>query len=86
VVVVVPRLCAGLGGSAGEPPLGARWRDTGLELPVDFAPPGGWLVDVFTGARQQPHNLLPVERVLAEFPVAVLAGGLDAATQGGTRS
>jgi (1->4)-alpha-D-glucan 1-alpha-D-glucosylmutase len=67
-VTVVPRLLARRG--MDEPPLGpAYWADT--TIPAPAAAP---LVNVFTGERVEPdQGRLPLGRVLARFPVALLA-------------
>jgi len=59
LVVVVPRLLAGLGGT---------WADTTIELP-----PGDW-EDVLTGARHAGGGAVELSGLLGGFPVAVLAG------------
>jgi (1->4)-alpha-D-glucan 1-alpha-D-glucosylmutase len=67
-VTVVPRLLARRG--VEDPPLGPTyWADTAVPAPT-AAP----LVNVFTGERVEPeHGRLPLGRVLARFPVALLA-------------
>jgi (1->4)-alpha-D-glucan 1-alpha-D-glucosylmutase len=67
-VTVVPRLLARRG--VDEPPLGPTyWADTAVPAPT-AAP----LVNVFTGERVEPEDgRLPLGRVLARFPVALLA-------------
>ncbi|MCL6641063.1 MAG: phosphatidylglycerol lysyltransferase domain-containing protein, partial [Candidatus Rokubacteria bacterium] len=67
-VTVVPRLLARRG--VDEPPLEpAYWADTAIPAPA--ATP---LVNVFTGERVEPdRGRLPLGRVLARFPVALLA-------------
>jgi (1->4)-alpha-D-glucan 1-alpha-D-glucosylmutase len=67
-VTVVPRLLARRGGD--EAPLGtAYWADTALPAPGPLP-----LVNAFTGERVEPEDgRLPVGRVLARFPVALLA-------------
>jgi (1->4)-alpha-D-glucan 1-alpha-D-glucosylmutase len=57
MLVVVPRLLAGIGGS---------WTDTTIELPA-----GGW-EDVLTGSRFE-GGTHEIARVCEAFPVAVLA-------------
>ena len=57
LLVVVPRLLAGLGGD---------WVDTTIELPA-----GEW-VDMLTGTHH-PSGVIEVSRLLNGFPVAVLA-------------
>jgi (1->4)-alpha-D-glucan 1-alpha-D-glucosylmutase len=57
LVVVVPRLPAGLGGT---------WADTTIELP-----PGDW-EDVLTGARVTGGGAVELATLLGGFPVAVL--------------
>jgi (1->4)-alpha-D-glucan 1-alpha-D-glucosylmutase len=57
LVVVVPRLLAGLGGT---------WADTTIELP-----PGDW-EDVLTGARVTGAGAVELATLLGGFPVGVL--------------
>jgi (1->4)-alpha-D-glucan 1-alpha-D-glucosylmutase len=76
VLVVVPRLVAGLVGLTSRPPCGPEvWRDTLLMLPKGFS--GGRFVNLLTGeflpARDgHDGSALPVAEVLARFPVAAL--------------
>jgi len=81
VIVVVPRLVARLAGPDGEPPLGERWGNTEIELPVGLSPRGASFVDVLSGIRLEPRGRLALSSVLASFPVAVLA---EAGSEGGT--
>ena len=77
VIVVAPRLVAGLVGLSGQPPLGpAIWEETRLILPKGLA--GGQFVNLFTGevlsASSDPDSpALSLAAVLATFPVAALA-------------
>ncbi|MGH7764493.1 MAG: malto-oligosyltrehalose synthase, partial [Candidatus Dormibacteraceae bacterium] len=57
LVVVVPRLVAGLGGD---------WGDAALELPA-----GAW-IDVITKKRTDGGSAVPLSGLLSDFPVAVL--------------
>jgi (1->4)-alpha-D-glucan 1-alpha-D-glucosylmutase len=82
VVVVVPRLIAALCAREGQPPLGDRWGGTEIELPAGLSSRGASFVDVLTGERHEPQSRLSLRRVLATFPVAVLAQG-EATTHGG---
>ena len=67
VVAVVPRLVLGLGGTVeGGLSLAGRFGDTTLELPA-----GAWR-NVLTGERVA-GGALPVDDVVARFPVALLA-------------
>jgi (1->4)-alpha-D-glucan 1-alpha-D-glucosylmutase len=74
VLVVVPRLLTGLIAGPGELPLGPEvWQDTALPLP---ALPPRWR-NVFTGevlaTEPRPGQpVLPLGRVFAHFPVALL--------------
>ncbi|HXU91659.1 MAG TPA: malto-oligosyltrehalose synthase [Methylomirabilota bacterium] len=66
-VTVVPRLLARRGGEAT--PLGAEyWGDTTLDVPAEL---GGRVVNVLTGETLE-GDALPLGRVLARFPVALL--------------
>ncbi len=75
-VIVVPRLMAGLTDNGARLPLGREvWGDTWVMLPRDL--PGGPYIDLFTGleAEMVPADggtALPVAKLLAEFPVALL--------------
>ena len=77
IVVVVPRLIAGLLAGNQSPPLGeAVWGDTTITLPeqLRLSP----LRNVLTGDVVQAWDVaggyaVPVADVLASFPVAVLA-------------
>ena len=76
VLVVVPRLVAGLTGGAERPPTGAEvWQETRLALPEGFA--ARRFENVFTGeqvnASGAPARTLRVADVLGRFPVALLA-------------
>jgi maltooligosyltrehalose synthase len=75
-LVVAPRLCATLLGEKKQLPLGTEvWEQTYLEIPseieaMDFQ-------DVLTGvllsvAKQEGRRLLPADRILRNFPVALL--------------
>jgi (1->4)-alpha-D-glucan 1-alpha-D-glucosylmutase len=69
-VTVVPRLLARRGGEA--PALGAEcWQDTTLELPADV---GREFTNVLTGETAE-GAALPLGRLLARFPVALLRRG-----------
>ncbi len=74
VVIVAPRLVAGLVGLAGHAPLGAEvWNDTRLVLPADFA--GADVSNLLTGERlgvagDSGKPSLPLADVLRTFPVA----------------
>jgi (1->4)-alpha-D-glucan 1-alpha-D-glucosylmutase len=79
VVSVVPRLTARLTDKGAMLPLGSQvWHDTWVELPVGSSP--GPLQDVFTDSVLEPVHggdgglALAVPALLAEFPVALLAG------------
>lgn len=65
LVVVVPRLTRAL----GFPPIGDCWQDTTVEALADGGAP--WR-NLFTGAEIEPTVALPLFRVLADLPVAVL--------------
>jgi len=79
IVVVAPRLTAKLMEGRCEPPIGAAWQGTWLP-----AEPGAVYTDLFTGAEvragdppadagTQEGSALRLERVLADFPLALLA-------------
>jgi (1->4)-alpha-D-glucan 1-alpha-D-glucosylmutase len=75
VVVVAPRLVAGLVGLTGLAPCGREvWSDTALVLPDDLA--GSRFVNLLTGelvAGDTPESpVVPVANVLSYFPVAAL--------------
>jgi (1->4)-alpha-D-glucan 1-alpha-D-glucosylmutase len=68
VVTVVPRLLARR--SRGAAPLGDEsWGDTTVDVPAEL---GGQLTNVLTGEALEGATL-PLGRVLARFPVALLA-------------
>jgi (1->4)-alpha-D-glucan 1-alpha-D-glucosylmutase len=70
VLVVAPRLPAGLV-AEGEWPLGEKvWGDTALALPGDLE--GKTWRDIFTGARLRTGNRVSLAQLLTRFPVAVL--------------
>ena len=58
LLVVVPRLVAGLGGD---------WADTTIDLPA-----GSWR-SLITGEEEQGRRGVPVADLMHQFPVAVLA-------------
>ena len=71
-VTVVPRLLAARG--VAEPVGDEYWRDTGIAIPPEVTGP---LRDAFTSARLEAagtgkERVIPVGRVLADFPVALL--------------
>lgn len=76
VLVVVPRLVAGLTGMSGKPPLGPQvWNETRLVLPPEFA--GARFVNLLTGETVQATGDssdvgLAVATVFSTFPVALL--------------
>jgi (1->4)-alpha-D-glucan 1-alpha-D-glucosylmutase len=75
VLVVAPRLVAGLVGLTGLPPSGPEiWRDTRILLPPGLG--GGRFVNLLTGQLLSCDDLdspaLPAATVLSTFPVAVL--------------
>lgn len=80
VIVVVPRLVAGLLGDSARPPIGAEvWSNTEILLPHQAR--GARLRNIFTGetlecgldsAEEGAPCRLPVSAILRAFPVAVL--------------
>jgi (1->4)-alpha-D-glucan 1-alpha-D-glucosylmutase len=71
VVVVAGRLFASLGLPAGEPPVGeATWGDTAVDL--SFLPAGVPLRNALTGESLAAGNALPLGRLFASFPGALL--------------
>ncbi|MDZ7620711.1 MAG: malto-oligosyltrehalose synthase, partial [Patescibacteria group bacterium] len=75
-IVIVPRLLAQLVPQQddGKPraPVGSVWKDTRVLLPEPFRGPGQ---NVFTGEMLPADSSeLPLDKVLAEFPVALLSG------------
>jgi (1->4)-alpha-D-glucan 1-alpha-D-glucosylmutase len=74
-IVAAGRWFARLSGEAGEMPIGSAWSDTWIDLPADLE-----LVhytNIFTGQpldpiREADKLRLPVHRVFAALPVAVL--------------
>jgi (1->4)-alpha-D-glucan 1-alpha-D-glucosylmutase len=75
LLAIVPRLLAGLGANPNAPPLGKIWEDTELILPVDLA--GDHFYNIFTGEttrvkEREGKKVLPLEAVLAVFPLALL--------------
>ena len=78
VIVVVPRLIAGLLAGRSIPPLGQDvWSETAIVVPGLFSQ--ARLRDVLTGEAVEARELggggyhLPVAEILSGFPVAVLA-------------
>jgi (1->4)-alpha-D-glucan 1-alpha-D-glucosylmutase len=70
VLVVAPRLVAGLLNDTDLPPIGPQiWRDTRLALP--FQSGGKPCRNVFTGTLLNTGPLISLSEVLAEFPVAL---------------
>ncbi|TSA17105.1 MAG: malto-oligosyltrehalose synthase [Betaproteobacteria bacterium] len=79
VVTVAGRLFASIGLESGVLPTGeAAWGDTALDL--SFLPAGTRLVDVLTGESlvTDASRRLPLARVMAYFPGAMLAYGAAA--------
>ncbi|MGC8491070.1 MAG: malto-oligosyltrehalose synthase [Syntrophobacteraceae bacterium] len=75
-LIAVPRLAAKLA-AQGEPLGELAWEDTSLIVPPEA--PGSW-TNVFTGLRVEApsgseRGRLPLRRVFAGFPVALLDGG-----------
>jgi (1->4)-alpha-D-glucan 1-alpha-D-glucosylmutase len=66
-ITIVPRLLA-RGGGEGEPLGAAYWSDTTVEIPAEL---GGGFRNVLTGETLE-GGALPLGRVLARFPVALL--------------
>jgi (1->4)-alpha-D-glucan 1-alpha-D-glucosylmutase len=71
IVTVAPRLLAKLMDGRLDPPLGAAFEDTRLPTAE------GQFVNLFTGAtlsteERDGSSYLPLDRVLADFPVALL--------------
>jgi (1->4)-alpha-D-glucan 1-alpha-D-glucosylmutase len=80
VLVVTPRLVAGLTGGVERPPLGDIWADTWLSLPG--APAGRRYTNLFTGQtlsleQANDHSGLPLAQIFADFPVALLISESD---------
>jgi len=79
VIVAVPRLCATLLGEGHDSPCGeALWSGTFVEVPDAHS---ACYHNVFTGECVRPSGdgqraFLPVARVLASFPVALLASAV----------
>jgi (1->4)-alpha-D-glucan 1-alpha-D-glucosylmutase len=70
IVVVAPRLTVALRG-VERAPVGDVWRSSAIELPRELASMR-WR-DAFTGVRHEAASSLSLARVLAEWPVALLA-------------
>lgn len=76
IVVLVPRLVAGLLQGTADTPLGGTvWGETRVVLPAAFA--ASTYCNLFTGERLQPQQIgsastLPLAAVFGAFPVAVL--------------
>jgi (1->4)-alpha-D-glucan 1-alpha-D-glucosylmutase len=64
ILVVVPRLSL----RVGNPPIGAAWADTRLEMPKALGAGKALFADVDVSV---PGGPLPLREVLREFPVAV---------------
>ncbi len=74
VIAIAPRLVAGLTGGDARFPLGADWGDAQLPLPDDLA--GHRWRDALTGEEFSAESgALPLARVLATLPVALLVAG-----------
>jgi (1->4)-alpha-D-glucan 1-alpha-D-glucosylmutase len=70
VIAAVPRLCAGIMGENGDTVCGeAVWRDTAIILPD-----AGVYRDILTGAVWEEKAVVPVAKLLRNFPVALLWG------------
>ncbi len=78
IVVIAGRLFVGLDRPVGVAPAGSDWDDTVVVLPVSAGAPlpsAPWLEDALTGQRHPVvDGVLPLARVLTEFPVAALFG------------
>ena len=75
VLVIVPRLLAGLGLSLEAAPLGKVWEDSRLVMPMEIA--GSHFHNIFTGETTQVmeregKKTLLLEEVFAVFPLALL--------------
>jgi (1->4)-alpha-D-glucan 1-alpha-D-glucosylmutase len=87
VVVIAPRLYAGLQGIDQSFPLGPGvWKDTRIVLPAEYG--NLRLANLFTGERIQPDhsNLIALSGVLTNFPVALLTRSEIAREHGSGRS
>ena len=75
-MTVATRLSAGILGDSGVPRVPPEvWRGTELVLPRVDAATRGWR-EVLTGAAHaEPGDRLPLEKVLAGLPVALLEVG-----------
>ncbi len=76
VIVVAPRWFVQLTADSTQPPLGATWKDSWIEIPGE--PPVAY-VNVLTGERigagqHGGRTRLSIADVLAHFPVALLIG------------
>lgn len=74
MLTVVPRLVAMLTRRGFGIPTAADWAETRVVVP---APLAGRYRSVFTGEEIEPHTdggelSIPLERLLGEFPVALL--------------
>ena len=77
LIVVAPRLLAGLGLAVGQAPIGAAWGDTVVELPTatagDGLPAGTCLRDTLSGREHRLAGAtLALADLLADFPLALL--------------
>ena len=70
LVAVAARLYAGLQLDPAMPPVGEIWADTAVELPA--APAGTRWRDVLSGQRFDAATSLPLPRLFAVLPVALL--------------
>jgi (1->4)-alpha-D-glucan 1-alpha-D-glucosylmutase len=69
LLVMAPRWTVGVSGFGGSPPLGDRWGDTTVSIPV---PAKKW-TNLFTGRQHElVDGKLPVSTVMTDFPVALL--------------
>ncbi len=75
-VIVIPRFISNLCQEPAQWPIGKEiWEDTSLRLPQEM--PGGLFTDIFTGetvtsTQQREKDLLPIEKALQHFPIALL--------------
>jgi (1->4)-alpha-D-glucan 1-alpha-D-glucosylmutase len=77
-IAVVPRWTVGLVGFGGPPPIGPTWGDTTVRIPAGL--PAVPVTNAFTGEQIAcAEQTVLVSQLLAQFPVALLAGEFDEA-------
>ena len=71
VLVAVPRFVCTLMRGVSALPLGEAWKDWDLPIPSELQ---GQYRNIFTGETVTATEVLPLARIFASYPVAVLLG------------